>query len=293
MPHPPRLLLEGARGLPEAGFGDQSPGSSQMALEGWQCRSQPRNSPAANGGEGLGLLNRSLGPGLQGLCLGGDFLEGQEHPRTLSGISGWWGRPASGLRDGSGEAEGPGRQEEAWGGGRARRRVPPDPSKSEGCSGRGGASPRIWEVELCKACSPIFWMALKYTSAASDRAAWGQRMGLCPAPPHRLHLPPPSGDPSCQERADGGDTVGSAIGAGDREGCPGWCVWTGGIGQRGKAGAGPGRAFPAEAGPRGSCTEHRDRCRAGHRHGFVMGRGAGTRVYLCGGWGQVCSDAQA
>lgn len=54
-----------------------------------------------------------------------------------------------------------------------------------GCSGRGSASPRICEVELCKACSPIFWMALKYTSAASDRAAWGWGMGPDPAPPPR------------------------------------------------------------------------------------------------------------
>lgn len=53
----------------------------------------------------------------------------------------------------------------------------------------GGASPRICEVELCKACSPIFWMALKYTSAASDRAA-GEK-GRRPAPP--LRPSPPSG----------------------------------------------------------------------------------------------------
>lgn len=31
-------------------------------------------------------------------------------------------------------------------------------------------------MELCRACSPIFWMALKYTSAASERAAGEARV---------------------------------------------------------------------------------------------------------------------
>lgn len=55
-------------------------------------------------------------------------------------------------------------------------------------------------MELRRACSPIFWMALKYTSAASDRAARGERLGPALAP---LHLHPPSGGPHFVRRECG------------------------------------------------------------------------------------------
>ena len=63
----------------------------------------------------------------------------------------------------------------------ARRRAPQAQKGMGGYGGRGSPLPRICDVELCRACSPIFWMALKYTSAASDRAVWGEGLGAVPS----------------------------------------------------------------------------------------------------------------
>lgn len=120
-------------------------------------------------------------PGPPGLWLGGISGKGKNQKGTLSGIPSWQARLAPGLGDSTREMKGLGS--------RRRPRVDsglggkPLQALEWGPSGRGGASPRICEVELCRACSPIFWMALKYTSAAWDRAAWGQGVPVAPAPP--------------------------------------------------------------------------------------------------------------
>lgn len=122
-------------------------------------------------------------PGPPGLWFGGISATGKNPKGTLSGIPSSGGPAGPGPEGEHQGDEGPGQQEAAPGGPRAVRRAPPGPSNSGGSSGRGSALPRICEVELCRACSPIFWMALKYTSAAWDRAAWGQAVPVAPAPP--------------------------------------------------------------------------------------------------------------
>ena len=100
------------------------------------------------------------------------------------------------------------------------RRVPQAPEVSR-AMGKGRASPRICEVELCRACSPIFWMALKYTSAASDRAAW--RRGGVQTQPLLCVLPTShSGGLSFGQESVGGSGRG---GGGRGKGCLGrMCV---------------------------------------------------------------------
>lgn len=67
----------------------------------------------------------------------------------------------------------------------------------------GRALPSMREVELCSACSPIFSIALKYTSAALDNAVrrgeerGGKDLACLPTSPSKQHTgqPPPGTSP--------------------------------------------------------------------------------------------------
>lgn len=78
--------------------------------------------------------------------------------------------------------------------------------------------------------------------------------------------------------------MGSATGVCDREGCPGWCMRTGGVGQGRKrvwSGGWASPPPPAEAGPRADAPSTGIGAEPDIR-GFVMGRGVGTCVYPYG-----------